>query len=199
MQTLAPSLAHLRESKFYLGSASPRRAQLLEGLNIPFEIRVSSDPEIVPEDIPYQEHATYLSRLKNDTIRSEISFNDILITADTVVIHDDRILNKPETPTEARAMLQLLSDSKHEVHTGLTVSRGELLVSQSDVALVQFCTITPIEIDYYVDSYQPLDKAGAYGIQEWIGMACIEKIEGSFYTIMGLPTHLLYEILKSRF
>jgi len=197
---LPKSLSHLEKYNIVLGSASPRRAELLTKMGLDFTIKVSELPEIVPDHIEIENHAEFLSLLKSKNIRKEIHQSDaLLITSDTVVIHDKKILNKPASLNEARAMLQTLAGSTHLVQTGITVYSNNIEITKSDTAEVTLISLNQDEIDYYVDTFKPTDKAGAYGIQEWIGMTAIKELKGSFYTIMGLPTSLLYATLKNNF
>lgn len=181
--------------KLLLASQSPRRKELLSGLGFEFEVVKIDCEEIVPAHIPAAESAAYLSELKSKAFR-ELEKDEILLTADTVVAIDNRFLGKPKDEDEARNMLRLLSGRSHQVYTGITVKTLNQSITQTDVAEVEFGTIADDEIEYYIRHYRPFDKAGSYGIQEWLGMAKINAINGSFYTIMGLPTHLVYKILK---
>lgn len=181
--------------KLLLASQSPRRKELLSGLGFEFEVVKIDCEEIVPEHITAGESASYLSELKSKAFR-ELKEGEVLLTADTVVAIDNRFLGKPKDEDDARNILKLLSGKTHQVFTGITVKTSEKTITQTDMADVEFSTITDDEIEYYIRHYRPFDKAGSYGIQEWLGMAKINKINGSFYTIMGLPTHLVYEILK---
>lgn len=187
----------LKGRRVLLASKSPRRRQLLEGVGIDFEIAEGRDAEeVFPENMPLGEVAEYLSRLKSDAYFDTLVEGDVLITADTVVIAGGRILGKPADREEAHAMLRLLSGAEHEVVTGVTLRSRELRRSFSCVSRVSFREISPEEIDYYIDHYAPYDKAGAYGIQEWIGYVAISGIEGSFYNVMGLPVQMLYVELE---
>lgn len=187
----------LKGRRVLLASKSPRRRQLLEGVGIDFEIAEGRDAEeIFPDNMPLREVAEYLSGLKSDAYFDTLGSGDVLITADTVVIAGGRILGKPADRQEAQAMLRLLSGAEHEVVTGVTLRSREQRRSFSCVSRVRFREISPEEIDYYIDHYAPYDKAGAYGIQEWIGYVAISGIEGSFYNVMGLPVQMLYVELE---
>lgn len=181
--------------KILLASQSPRRKELLSGLGFDFEVVKIDCEEILPENIEAKNAAAYLSELKANAFR-KLENNEVLLTADTVVIIDNQILGKSKGEEEARIMLQQLSSKIHHVYTGITIKTSNKTITQTDVADVEFDEMTNEEIEYYIQNYKPFDKAGSYGIQEWLGMAKIKRINGSFYTIMGLPTHLVYKILK---
>lgn len=181
--------------KILLASQSPRRKELLSSLGFDFEVVKIDCEEIVPEHIKVGEAAGYLSELKASAFR-KLEENEILLTADTVVAIDNQFLGKPQDEEDARKILQLLSGKTHQVYTGITIKTLDKTITETDVADVEFEELKTDEIEYYIKNYKPFDKAGSYGIQEWLGMAKIKKIHGSFYTIMGLPTHLVYKILK---
>ncbi|WEK68820.1 MAG: Maf family nucleotide pyrophosphatase [Candidatus Chryseobacterium colombiense] len=181
--------------KILLASQSPRRKELLSNLGFDFEVVKIDCEEIVPEHIKVGEAAAYLSELKSNAFQ-KLEENEILLTADTVVAIDNQFLGKPQNEEEARKMLELLSGKTHQVYTGITIKTLNNTITETDVADVEIDELTTDEIEYYIQNYRPFDKAGSYGIQEWLGMAKIKKIHGSFYTIMGLPTHLVYKILK---
>ncbi|MDE6321311.1 MAG: Maf family nucleotide pyrophosphatase [Muribaculaceae bacterium] len=195
--SLHPSLAHLTGRRILLASASPRRQELLGMLDIPF-IRPASIEvdETYPSTLQAHKVPEYLSRLKADAYRPSLTPADILITADTVVIVDDTVLGKPADEADARRMLHLLSDRTHRVITGVTIAETTKLHTFSVTTSVTFAKLTDDEIDYYVNHYHPTDKAGAYGIQEWIGAIGITGIDGSYYNVMGLPVRRVYEALK---
>ncbi|UZT96355.1 Maf family protein [Chryseobacterium fluminis] len=181
--------------KILLASQSPRRKELLSQLGFEFEVVKIDCEEIVPDHIKVGDSAAYLSELKAAAFGVPEK-GEILLTADTVVAIDNQFLGKPDHEDEAREMLRLLSGKVHQVYTGITIKTCDKSITETDMAEVEFDTITDTEIDYYIRQYHPFDKAGSYGIQEWLGMAKIKRINGSFYTIMGLPTHLVYKILK---
>lgn len=181
--------------KLLLASQSPRRKLLLEEMEIPFKTVKIECEEIIPSHICPENAAGYLSELKASSFLG-LNADEILLTADTVVVHNNEFLGKPKSGDEAAEMLRKLSGSHHEVYTAFTLKTKQSDFTQTDVATVFFSEINEDEIQNYIRKCQPLDKAGAYGIQEWMGMAKIKKIEGSYYTIMGLPTHLLYEALQ---
>ncbi|PKF75185.1 Maf family protein [Chryseobacterium sp. PMSZPI] len=181
--------------KLLLASQSPRRKELLSNLGFEFEVVKIDCEEILPEHIKIEEAAAYLSDLKAEAFRS-LNPDEVLLTSDTVVAIDNQILGKPQNEADARKMLCNLSGKTHQVYTGITIKTADKTITETDVADVTFDEITDDEIKYYIQNYKPFDKAGSYGIQEWLGMAKIRKMTGSFYTIMGLPTHLVYKILK---
>ena len=186
----------MQNLKILLASNSPRRKELLQDLGFEFEVVSVHCDEIFPKDLPASEVAAFVSLAKAEAFRNPAA-GEVLITADTVVVLDNEILGKPRHAQEARKMLSRLSGNVHQVYTGITVKTKSQTFTKTDVANVFFYEITDSEIDYYIKNYAPFDKAGSYGIQEWLGMAKIRKIEGSYYTIMGLPTHLIYTILTS--
>lgn len=178
-----------------LGSQSPRRAELLQLIDVPFTTEVRSVDEVWPDTLDIYEVAAYLAELKA-SVFDDLQPNDVLITADSVVIVDDQIFGKPATAAEARTMITALSGRAHVVVTGVCLATAEGRDTFSDQAVVTMAEISEQEIDYYVSNYSPMDKAGAYGIQEWIGYSKITNIEGTFPTIMGLPVHMVYERLR---
>ena len=187
----------LKNYRLILASASPRRRELLADCDIDFELAEKFEcEECYPADLETDKVAEYLSQLKSNAYPHALGECDILLTADTVVILGDKILGKPHSAEEAREMIASLSDATHKVITGVTLRTAERTISFSAESLVSFRKLDTEEIDYYVEKYQPMDKAGAYGIQEWIGYIGIEGIEGSFYNVMGLPVQRLYTILK---
>jgi len=179
-----------------LASASPRRKYLLEQMGLDFEVIVKDVQEIYPSAYSPMEVAAHLSELKASVFFSdELLPNKLLITADTVVAINDEILGKPNSRDEAFEMLEKLSANEHEVITGVCLRTIEKLYSFTVGTRVFFKKLSNEEIDYYITNFLPFDKAGAYGIQEWIGHAAIERIDGSYFNVMGLPTHQLYEEL----
>ena len=180
-----------------LASQSPRRRELLKMLDIPFEVvEIHDVEEIYPEDLQADHVPEYLSRLKAAAYKEELKDGDILITADTVVIIDDRLIGKPKDKEDAFRILSRLSGRVHRVVTGVTLTSTKKSVTFSSVTDVEFAKLSDEEISYYLDHYHPMDKAGAYGIQEWIGAVGIAAIDGSFYNVMGLPVHRLYQELR---
>jgi septum formation protein len=178
-----------------LASNSPRRQQLLRELGFEFTVEVRPTDELFPADMPASEVAGYLAQHKAEQFAHDLG-GKLVLCADTVVVVDNQILNKPADALEARAMLEKLSGRSHQVITGVCLLSAEGYQTISDMAEVTFKPLTETEIEYYITHYRPFDKAGAYGVQEWIGMIGIPRIEGSFYTIMGLPLHKVYELLR---
>ena len=190
-------LEKLNKQRIILASGSPRRQELLKGLGISFEVVVPDVDESYPEHLRSSDIATYLSELKAMSFGPDLICGDCLvITADTIVWLEDRVLPKPRNRDEAIHILQQLSGKVHDVITGVTLRGPGKMISFFDDTRVFFKSLSNEEIAYYIDGYQPYDKAGAYGIQEWIGLAGIEKIEGSYYNVMGLPVQLLYQKLE---
>lgn len=181
--------------KLLLASQSPRRKELLSSLGFEFEVVKIDCEEIIPDHITIENAAAFLAELKADAFRT-LAADEVLLTADTVVAIDQQILGKPKDEADAYTMLRSLSGRTHQVYTGITIKTANKTITETDVADVTFDEITDEEIQYYIQKYKPFDKAGSYGIQEWLGMAKIKSLTGSFYTIMGLPTHLVYKILK---
>ena len=187
----------LKPYRLILASQSPRRRQLLADAGIEFVLAPRFEcEESFPDTMPAAEVAEYLSSLKSEAYPEPLGANDILLTADTVVIACNRILGKPADRAEAIEMITMLSGREHEVVTGVTLRSAERVKSFSVVSKVRFRALLQEEIEYYVDTYRPYDKAGSYGIQEWIGYVGIEGIEGSFYNVMGLPVQRLYSELN---
>ena len=187
----------LKNHRILLASKSPRRRELLKGCGLEFEIAEGRDAEeSFPADMPLGEVAEYLSKIKSEAYADMLTEGDILITADTVVIAAEEILGKPKDREDAVRMLRLLSGSSHEVVTGVTLRTTSRERSFSCRSVVRFREMSDGEIEYYIDTYHPYDKAGAYGIQEWIGYVAISGIEGSFYNVMGLPVQMLWVELE---
>lgn len=178
-----------------LASNSPRRREILGQAGFAFSVVASDIDESFPADMPLNEVPVFLSE-KKARVLADINPNAIILAADTVVILDQLILNKPNDKSEAREMLQLLSGKTHEVVTGITLITPNETVSIADSAMVSFRSLGDWEVDWYVKGGFGLDKAGAYGVQDFIGMAGIEKMDGSFYTVMGLPIYHVFNILK---
>jgi septum formation protein len=183
--------------RIILASQSPRRQQLLKDMGFNFEVRTDKDiEETFPENLKNQDIATYLAELKFNAYQSELAENDILITADTIVCIDGLMLGKPNDKKHAIEMLERLSGKSHFVYTGITVGNNTNKITSYDSSEVFFKKLSSDEIEWYIDTYKPYDKAGSYGVQEWIGYVGIEKIIGSFYNVMGLPTQKLFDTLK---
>jgi septum formation protein len=187
----------LENYRLILASASPRRRELLAACDLDFVLAEKFEcEECYPADLAAEKVAEYLSQLKSNAYPHALGEKDILLTADTVVILGKMILGKPRSEEEAIEMIRSLSGSTHKVVTGVTLRTAKQTISFSAESLVSFRTLEAEEVRYYVEKYRPLDKAGAYGIQEWIGYIGIEGIEGSFYNVMGLPVQRLYATLK---
>ena len=187
----------LKDYRLILASASPRRRELLAACDLEFTLAEKFEcEECYPADLAADKIAEYLSQLKSNAYPHALGEKDILLTADTVVILGDKILGKPHSEEEAVEMISLLSGATHKVITGVTLRTAKQTISFSAESKVSFRELDAEEVSYYVEKYRPMDKAGAYGIQEWIGYIGIEGIEGSFYNVMGLPVQRLYATLK---
>jgi len=190
----------LKQYKIILASNSPRRRELLGGLGIDFEVRVLPGiDESYPDDLQGGDIPLYISKEKANAYVGQLADDELLITADTIVWLEGEVLEKPHDEDDARRMLHELSGKTHQVFTGVSLTTSEKQVSFSCRSDVTFCVLTDEEIDYYVQHYHPLDKAGAYGVQEWIGYVGVERIEGSFFNVVGLPVQRLYQSLKQNF
>ncbi len=193
-------LENIKKYHIILASKSPRRKELLAMLDVPFEIKVKDGiDESYPAQMPAVEVAEYLARLKGKAYAEDLTGNEMVITADTVVILDGTIYGKPKDEEDAADMLMKLQGKTHIVASGVCVATSEKIVSFTTVTEVTFAALSRKEAEWYVRKYKPLDKAGAYGIQEWIGCAAVARIDGSFYNVMGLPVHQLYNVLKDEF
>ncbi|MEZ5106784.1 MAG: Maf-like protein [Draconibacterium sp.] len=181
---------------FILASKSPRRQELLNSLGIEFEVRTEDTEEDFPEDLKKEEIPVYLAKSKAEPFFKQLNENDLLITADTIVWLNGEVLGKPANKEEAVSMLRKLSGKKHEVISGVCLTSNTKNKAFYSISEVQFKELSSAEIDFYVSKFNPLDKAGAYGIQEWIGFIGITHIEGSFYNVMGLPIQKLYEEIQ---
>ena len=180
-----------------LASNSPRRKELLAGLDVQFEVRIIPGiDESYPDTLPTMDIAEYIAQKKAKAYRETMADDELIITADTIVVLDDKVLGKPKDAEEARCMLHALSGKTHQVVTGVVLTTKELQKHFSVVSNVTFKTLSDNEIDYYVDTYKPMDKAGAYGIQEWIGYVGVTRLEGSYFNVMGLPVQRIYEAMK---
>ena len=183
--------------KIILGSASPRRKELLAGLGLDFTVDTANNfEEVYSPQTPHERIPEVLSEGKSHGFHRKLEENEILITSDTLVLCEDHVMGKPHSREEAYRMLKLLSGRSHKVITAVTIRDCSNISTSSDTAVVYFKELTDSEIYYYIDTFKPYDKAGAYGIQEWIGYIGIEKIEGSYFTIMGFPVHLVYQELQ---
>lgn len=189
-------LSHLKQYNVILASQSPRREELLRGLNIQFEVKVIDVEESYPKELVGVDIPMYLAEKKADAYHNIMNENTLLITADTIVWHEGKVFNKPKDKDDAAAMLRSLSGKTHQVITGVcicTLNKRRVFHVLSEV---RFSRLSPQEIDYYLENYKPYDKAGAYGVQEWIGYIGVEFIEGSYFNVMGLPIQRLYNELK---
>ena len=186
----------LNNYNIILGSASPRRKKLLNDLGINFSIKTTQEEEHYPACLDGPEIAEFLAKQKAEFLLNEISGNYLLITADTIVMQDDRIVQKPQNKDDAKRILQRLSDKNHKVISGVCIKSKIKEIVFSSITEVCFSNLSNSEINYYIERYKPFDKAGSYGIQEWIGAIGIEKINGSYNNVVGLPTSELYQKLK---
>ncbi len=191
-------LENLSKYKIILGSNSPRRKELLSGLDIEFNVKVIPGlEENYPETLDPQEIPVFLSKQKAEAYLSSLDDTMLLITADTIVWNGNAVIGKPKNRAEAIQMLRSLSGHEHHVVTGVCLTTTKKQLTFSVISSVRFASLSDEEIIYYVDKYKPFDKAGAYGIQEWIGYVGVESISGSFYNVMGLPVQRLYQELKT--
>lgn len=184
-----------RNKNIILASGSPRRQQFLRELNVDFEIRLKDIEEIYPDHLKAEEITNYLAELKANAFQDELIDNDVLITSDTVVWLNGKALGKPKDTVDAFNMIKEMSGKTHEVITSVCIKTVNITTTFFEKTLVTFKELNNSEITYYIDLYKPFDKAGSYGIQEWIGLVAIEKIEGSYTNVVGLPTHRLYDEL----
>jgi septum formation protein len=187
----------LKKYNIILASGSPRRQQFLKDLAVDFEVRLKDTEEIYPDHLQSAEITDFLAHLKAAAFENELKENDILITSDTIVWHNNKALGKPKDAAEAFAMLTLLSGTTHEVISSVCFKTNTKTEIFNDCTKVTFNSLHPDEINYYIQNYQPFDKAGAYGIQEWIGAIGIAKIEGSYLNVMGLPVYKVYHYLNT--
>jgi septum formation protein len=190
-------LTNLTSKKIILASKSPRRQELLKGLDLDFEIRTMDIDEDFPAHLEAEQIPLYLCKLKADAFLPELKAAEILITADTVVWVNGHVLNKPADRTEAETMLVELSGNTHVVYTAVAITSIHKQFVFFDETEVEFIGLEKNEIDYYLDHYKPYDKAGAYGVQELIGYIGISRLHGSYFNVMGLPIQLLYKNLKT--
>lgn len=190
-------LSNLNKYNIILASKSPRRQELLRGMGVKFTILTRETPENFPAEMPLDKVPQFLSQQKSKAFdENELPENYLIITSDTVVIAENEILGKPKDRDDALRMLALLSGKTHHVVTGVTVRSAKKVKTFSVKSKVTFAALDADEMAYYADNYRPYDKAGAYGIQEWIGYVGISGLNGSFYNVMGLPTRRLYQVLK---
>ena len=190
-------LDNLKKYKVVLASNSPRRKELLSGLGIDYEVKTLPDiDESFPEGLSEVETATYIARAKADVYRTIMQPDELIITADTIVWLDGEVMGKPVDGEDARRMLRALSGKTHQVITGVCLTAINSQKAFATITDVTFCCLSEEEIDYYVECYRPMDKAGSYGIQECIGFVGVESISGSYFNVMGLPIQRLYTELK---
>ena len=195
--TKNPLKEKLQNHKIILASGSPRRKKFFEDLGLDFEIRLKSVEEVYPENLKGAEIASYLAELKASAFDGTLNTNEILVTSDTVVWHNGASLAKASTAEEAFQMLEELSGDWHEVITAVCFMTQTAKQTVTATTKVKFAELSHEEIAFYIQQFQPFDKAGAYGIQEWIGAIAIEKIEGSYNNVVGMPTHLVYKTLMA--
>jgi septum formation protein len=191
---MAKILQNLQHKRLVLASQSPRRQQLIKELGLPVEVRLKPVEEEYPTDLDAHKVAAYLADLKAMAF-DDLTDDEVLLTGDTTVVLNGRVLNKPVDHADAFRMLRLLSGETHEVVSGVCIRTAEKKVVFDDCTRVTFAELTDDEITYYIETCRPFDKAGAYGAQDFIGHVGIERMEGSFYTVMGFPMHLIYRHL----
>ncbi|MFD1064341.1 Maf-like protein [Winogradskyella litorisediminis] len=187
----------LKDFNLILASGSPRRHAFFKDLDLDFEINIKSIDEIYPNHFEREEITDYLAKLKVEPFLSDLKENDILVTSDTIVWHNNKALGKPKDANDAFQMLKSMSNATHEVISSICFTTIQKQYITNTTTKVTFKTLNDDEIWFYINNYKPFDKAGAYGIQEWIGAIAISKIEGSYNNVVGLPTHLLYETLNA--
>ena len=190
----------LPDYHYILASNSPRRRELLAGLGLQFEVKVLPDiEETYPAELPVAEIAQYIACEKSAAYRQLMQPHDLIITADTIVVVDSEVLGKPKDAADARRMLHMLSGRRHQVITGVCLATTNKQRAFSVITHVDFKALTDEEIDYYIQTYSPFDKAGAYGIQEWIGYIGVTGLDGSYFNVMGLPVQRIYQELCTQF
>jgi len=189
-------LANLANFQIILGSQSPRRQELLQGLNIPFEVKSIDVEETYPSQLVGVDIPMYLAEKKANAFTDSMSANTLLITADTIVWHEGHVFGKPRDKADATRMLKALSGKTHQVITGVCISTLDKRKTFHVISEVRFARLSSEEIEYYLQNFSPYDKAGSYGVQEWIGYIGVEYIEGSYFNVMGLPVQRLYSELK---
>ncbi|MFE3847738.1 Maf-like protein [Flavobacterium sp. LB3P45] len=186
----------LKKYKLILASGSPRRQQFLKDLDLDFEIRLKEIEEVYPPELKASSITDYLAKLKASAFEGELQHNEILITSDTIVWHNDKALGKPKDAAEAFSILKSLSNNTHDVITSVCFKTTSEIKVFNELTKVTFNELSDEAINYYLENYKPYDKAGAYGIQEWIGFIGVSKIEGSYANVMGMPTDKVYEYLS---
>lgn len=191
-------LDNLNKYQIVLASNSPRRKELLQRMGVNFKVRtLFGIDESFPDSLRGEDIVCYISRNKAEAYRSSMAENELLITADTIVYLDGEVMGKPKNAEQAKEMLHKLSGKTHQVITGVTIVTAKRTENFGVTSQVKFAELTDEEINFYVDNYLPFDKAGAYGIQEWIGIVAVEEIKGSYFNVVGLPVQRLYQKLKS--
>lgn len=187
----------LKEYKIVLASGSPRRQQFFKDFGLDFEIRLREIEEVYPEHLKANQITDYLAELKGNAFDGNLAEQELLITSDTIVWHNNKALGKPKDAEDAFQMLKKLSNSTHQVITSVSFKTVEKVTTIHDYTEVTFCKLTDEMIHFYVDNFKPFDKAGSYGIQDWIGLVGVKSISGSYTNVMGLPTHLVYDFFKT--
>ncbi|KRB53523.1 Maf-like protein [Flavobacterium sp. Root186] len=187
----------LKKYKIILASGSPRRQQFFKDLDLDFEIRLKEVEEIYPPELKAVEITDFLAQLKADALKDELKENEILVTSDTIVWHQNKALGKPKSAEDAFEMIKSMSNTTHEVITSVCFQNNTASTLLHDITKVTFKDLSDEAILYYIENYKPYDKAGAYGIQEWFGFMAVTKVEGSYTNVMGLPTAKVYEYLST--
>ncbi|WP_291145651.1 Maf-like protein [Flavobacterium sp. UBA7680] len=187
----------LKKYKIILASGSPRRQQFFKDLDLDFEIRLKDVEEIYPPELKAVEITDFLAQLKADALKNELKENEILVTSDTIVWHQNKALGKPKSAEDAFQMIKSMSGTTHEVITSVCFQTNTASTLLHDITKVTFKDLSDEAILYYIENYKPYDKAGAYGIQEWFGFMAVTKVEGSYTNVMGLPTAKVYEYLST--
>ncbi|MBL4887726.1 MAG: septum formation protein Maf [Flavobacteriaceae bacterium] len=188
------ALEGLKKYNLILASGSPRRHEFLKGMNLDFRIQLKEVEEVYDENLKHRDITDFLAKLKA-SVYTNLKANDLLITSDTIVWYKDKALGKPKDRDQAYAMLKTLSDDTHEVISSVCFTNLNFQKTVHDITKVEFKALSDAEIYYYIDTYKPYDKAGGYGIQDWIGIIGVTKLEGSYNNVMGSPTHLVYKTL----
>ncbi len=188
-------LTNLNNYNIILASKSPRRQELMQKLQLDFTIQIKEVEEYFPKELKAAEITDFIAKLKANAF-TNLKENDLLITSDTIVWHQNKALGKPKDRADAIAMLQGMSNTKHKVYTSICLKTNRFKKVFHDTTTVYFKKLSQQEIIFYVDTYKPYDKAGAYGIQDWIGLIGVKKIKGSYYNVMGFPIHKLYKVLQ---
>ena len=187
----------LKDHNLILASGSPRRQKFFKDLELDFEIRLRPVDEVFPDHLKGSEISGYLARLKSAAFEGELKAGDILVTSDTIVWHNGAAINKPVDEADAVRMIKSLCNATHEVITSVCFKTVDQEIVLHDTTKVTFNDLSDEEIEYYVETHKPLDKAGAYGIQDWIGLVGVTRVEGSYFNVMGMPVHLVYKTLKT--